>query len=211
MSLRESSKRKRNDEVDENEAPSKALVPRSVASKLFRVARTAFCHLMPLPSGVGVGTDNLGGPGGGITTATGATTAGTGVATIPLQRRSKQYVAVRRGLPGVRKCIFKSWEEAAEYLEGHACDVEYRICENIEEAAAYAFQEELDEQNDENELLSVSSVQDFSDDLMLMIFSFVCGSETHSGGGTFADTSHLHELFLGFGATSKLCRKRCIE
>jgi len=166
ISLRDSSKRKRNDEVvdeDGASAPSEALVPRSAVSS-----------------------------------------------TSTLQRRSKEYVAVRRGL-FVRKCIFNSWEEAAEHLDGSACDIEYRIsCGSIEEAAAFAFQEELEDENEQNDLPSVSSIDIFADDIMLMIFSFVCG-ENHSGGGTFADTSHLHPPLPGFGASSKLCRKMCIE
>ena len=155
MSLRESSKRKRNDEVIENEAPSKLLVSRT--------------------------------------------------------SKKQQYVAIRRGR-SIRKCIFKSWEEAAEHLDGPACDVEYRMCGNIEEAAAFAFQEELeDERNVENELPSVSSINDFADDIMLMIFSFVCGSEKHRDGGMFADTGHFYQLLPGFGTASKLCKQRCLH
>jgi len=129
------------------------------------------------------------------------------------KKMQSQYVAVRRGL-SIKKCIFNSWKEAADHLDG--CDsAEYRICDTIEEAAAFAFT--FDEETAEaglensNELqVSVFHIDDFADDIMMMIFSFVCESK-RVDGGTFADTQYFDHLLPCFGMASKLCRKRCIQ
>ena len=186
MSLRESPKRKRVDEVDGNEAAS-----------------TVLTLVVPRRS---------------ITSSASESSSSQQQPSISALRsfQQRQYVAVRKGL-AVRKCIFNSWKEAAEHLEGPGCnDVEYRICNNIEEAAAFAFQEEADNEQPENnneDQGSVSHIDDFVDDIMLMIFSFVCGYRTkHDGGGNFVDMDWcLRRLLPGFGMASKMCHKRCIR
>jgi len=123
---------------------------------------------------------------------------------ISTDKKKQQYVAVRQGKL-VSKCIFNSWKDAEEHLEGTSI-ADYRICDDIEEAVAFAFDDnsESSRQANNDELqLSVSHIDEFADDIIMMICSFVCG--------TYTNTLHFDKLLPSFGAASKSCRKRCIQ